>query len=107
MLYEKVMVGKKTTYRPFTVPESTIHLMDSSHLATLLSSLMLSFLMELESKLTPHSKVATEVKRSEESVVRMARLAPRGLDDYLVKLGTMAWNSAAITIAQGLARRPS
>lgn len=102
MLYEKVMVGKKTTYRPYMVPQNTLNQMDGYHLITIMSTLTLSTLMEMEKLFPPLSKITTELKRTEDAISRMARLVPRGLDDEMVKLGTMAWNSAATTIQQGL-----
>lgn len=107
MLYEKVMVGKKTTYRPYTVPDTSMHLIESGQMVTLLATLTMSMLMSVEKQLPSHSKVTTEIKRTEDAISRLAKLTAKPLDDALVNIGVQAWNSAISSMQEGLTGRPS
>ena len=101
-LYEKVMIGKRTTYRPYVAPDNNMHEIEHEQMVTLLATLTISMLMSIEAQLPPHARVAREIKNVEQAVVRLAKLNAKPLDDVLVNIGCVAWNSAISTMQKGL-----
>ena len=101
-LYEKVMVGKRTTYKehiqqPINMPE-----IEHKQMVTLLTALTISMLMSVEQQLPYHSKFCREIKNVESAVVRLAKLNAEPLDNTLVDVGVAAWNGAIAAMQKKL-----
>lgn len=97
-LYEKIMVGKRTTYRehipsPIVMPE-----IDQKQMVTLLTALTISMLMSVEQQLPDHSRFCREIKNVESAVVRLSRLNAEPLNPDLVDVGVAAWNGAIVAM---------
>lgn len=93
-LYVKTMQGKRTRYipqelKPYPHPE-----IPSDQMMTLLATLTLSMLMSVEDQLPPHARAAREIRNVETSVLNLARLVGKPLDEDLVNAGVAGWNSA-------------
>lgn len=103
VLYEKVMIGQRTTYREYVPPDNSMHEIEHEQMVTLLATLTISMVMSIESQLPDHTKFARELKLLEQAIVRFAKLNAKPLDDVLVSIGCVAWNKAISTMQQGLA----
>lgn len=101
-LYEKVITGKRTSYKPFTPPQILVDDVDQSEMITLLTSLTISTLMTVEKQFPHHARLPREIKNVEGAIVRLAKLNASPLDDYLVKVGVTAWNDAIKSIQSSL-----
>ena len=101
-LYEKVMVGKRTTYREHNPEIPKMQEIEQSQVVTLLTTLTISMLMTVEEQLPPHARVAREVKNVEAAVIRLAKLNAEPLEPHLVEVGVLAWNSAIHAMQAGL-----
>jgi hypothetical protein len=102
ILYEKVMQGKKTTYRehipaPIVMPE-----IENKQIVTLLSALTISMLMSISEQMPPHATLARRIKGVEESIKALAQLNGEPLDPDLVTAGVSAWNSAIFSLQASL-----
>jgi len=102
ILYERVMQGKKTTYRehhpaPVIMPE-----LENSQVVTLLSALTISMLMSVSEQLPPHATLARRVRGVEESIKSLAQLNGAPLDSDLVEVGVNCWNAAIHAMQDGL-----
>lgn len=101
-LFVKEQKGKTVRYRPYVAPDNTMHEIEHEQMVTLLATLTISMLMSIEAQLPPHARVAREIKNVEQAVVRLAKLNAKPLDEVLVNIGCVAWNSAISTMQRGL-----
>ena len=105
-LYEKIMQGKRTTYREYK-PEAGVlpdMVIESEEVITILTTLVISMLMAIENQLAPHMKLSRETKLLEQAVLRYATLNRAKLEPALIDVGVDAWNAAIKAVQQGLIR---
>jgi hypothetical protein len=107
VLYEKIMVGKKTTYREYDPPLPSMEFIETDQMITLLTTLTISMLMSIEQQLTSHSRIAREIRNVEAAVVKLAKLNAAPLDDDLVNVGIAAWNDTIHSMQAGLSGKCS
>lgn len=93
-LYEKVQTGKRVSYRPYQPPDNSMMELSTEQMSTLLATLTISMLMSVEAQLPNHSRFAREVANVENAVKKLAQLNGKPLDDKLIDVGVVAWNSA-------------
>lgn len=101
-LYEKVMIGKRTTYRehipaPIVMPE-----IEHKQVTTLLTALTLSMLISVYEQLPGHSTMTRKIKKVEDAIRDLAKLNCEPLDPQLVEVGVKAWNGAIKSMQDGL-----
>lgn len=101
-LYEKVMIGKRTTYRehvpaPVVMPE-----IEQKQVVTLLTTLTISMLMSVYEQLPSHATMSRKIRKVEESIRDLAKLNCEPLDPQLVEVGVAAWNGAIKSMQDGL-----
>jgi hypothetical protein len=107
-LYEKIMIGKRTTYKEFTpvAPAAPDVLedkeIDAEEVVTILSGMVISMLMSVSEQLLPHMKVSKETKLLEQAVVRYASNAGAKVRPELVDVGVKSWNAAVKAMQEGL-----
>lgn len=100
ILYERVMVGKKTTYKEHEPYVSTLVELEQEQIISLLTTFTLAMLMSVSAQCVSHSRAGREIKKVEDAVVGLARLNPNGIDPEIIEMGTMAWNAAIQAIAK-------
>lgn len=101
-LYEKIMQGKKTTYREYTPKPIKMPEIEQSQVVTLLYTLSISMLMSVREQLPPHAAMARKVKAVEEAIVSLSKLNAEPMDEDLVTVGVEAWNAAIYSMQVGL-----
>ncbi len=100
----EVTSSGRTTYKPVTTEPPTDYHVESEQVTTLLSTLVISMLMSIETQLPPHAKIAREVKLLEAAVLRFAQLNKTKLDDPLIAVGIETWAAALMAMQTGLQR---
>ncbi len=105
-LYEKIIVGKLTTYREYAPGKEPLEdlQIELEEVITILKTLTISMLMAIESQLAPHTKLARETKLLEQAVLRYATLNGAKLRPELIDVGVEAWNAATKATQEGLLR---
>jgi hypothetical protein len=101
-LYIKTQKGKTVRYIPYQPPDCTMHEIEAPQMITLLSTLTISMLMSVEKQLPEHARMGREIRNVEQAVTRLAKLNAGPLNDHLVNVGVMAWNSAIKAMQDGL-----
>lgn len=101
-LFERVMLGKRTTYREYIEKPIVMPEIEQKQVVTLLTTLTISMLMSVYDQLKPHNRMAREIMGVEESIRRLARLNCEPLDPQLVYVGVRAWNGAIKSMQDGL-----
>lgn len=101
-LYEKVMQGKKTTYREYVQPQISMPEIESKQMVTLLTALNISMLISVYDQLPDHGTLSRKIKKVEEAIRDLAKLNCEPLDYQLVDVGVMAWNGAISAMQAGL-----
>lgn len=102
ILYEKVMIGKKTTYREYVEPVVVMPEIENNQIVTLLSAPTISMLMSVSEQLPPHATLARRIRGVEESIKALAQLNGDALDPQLIVLGVGCWNAAIHAMQDGL-----
>lgn len=101
-LYEKVMQGRKTTYKPHEPYTSTLVELEQDQVISLLTTFTLAMLMSVSGQIVSHTRAAREIRKVEEAIIGLAKLNVNGIDPVIVDMGTTAWNSAIKSIASGV-----
>lgn len=101
-LYEKVMIGKRTTYREYLPPKINMPEIEQKQVVTLLTTLTISMLISVYDQLPAHAALCRKIRKVEESVRDLAKLNCEPLDPQLVDVGVKAWNGAILSMQQGL-----
>jgi len=101
-LYERRETGRRVRYVPWAAKPGRLAVVEPAELVTLLSTIVVSMLINVEDQLPAHARLAREVRNVEEAVVRLARLNAAPLDEGLIQVGVLAWNSAVEAIMAGM-----
>lgn len=101
-LYEKIMVGKKTTYRPYVAPDNTFFEIPQDEVVTILAVLTMSMLMSVSTQIKQHTRAAREIKKVEEAVQSLCALNACKLEERVVDIAVASWNSAIRTLQEQL-----
>lgn len=99
-LFEKVMVGKRTTYKPHEGYNNTLIELEQDQVISLLTTFTLAMLMSVSGQLVSHSKAAREIRKVEEAIIGLAKLNVQGIDPEVIDMGTLAWNAAIAAVAR-------
>lgn len=100
-LYERIEKGKQVRYVPYTPPVLMAEI-DNQQLVTLMSTLVITLLVKVSEQLPEHARIAREVKRVEEDVVRLAKLNAAPLSEEVIEVGVKMWHSAVETMQREL-----
>jgi hypothetical protein len=102
-LYEKVMVGKKPTYRVYTptAPEGADDMTDEQ-LVTMAVSVGVTCLMVMEKMLKPHARNSRKIRQLEYAILDMAKGAGAMVDPEIVDYWIEVWNSTMSNIQRGM-----
>ena len=102
-LYEKIQTGKRVSYKLHTPDTLKMETIDANKVITLMATLTMSMLLSVEQTLESHSRIARELRNTEEAIARLARLNAAPLEPELIDIGLKAWNSAIYEMQRGLA----
>lgn len=101
-LYERIMQGKKTTYREHIPKKIEMPEIEQNQVTTLLYALSISMLMSVREQLPAHALVARKVKAVEDAIVSLSAITAVPMDEDLVTVGVQAWNGAIHSMQAGL-----
>lgn len=106
-LYEKtISPAGRASYKEYHPGNTQIEDMkiESEEVITILTTLTISMLMNIEQQLAPHMKLSRETKLLEQAVLRYAKLNGAKLDPRYIEAGVEGWNAAVSAIQEGLLR---
>jgi len=102
-LYEKVITGKRTTYRPYVQPAARAEMeLDNGQVATLAGTIGMCTLISLERHLPEHAMLSRRIKAIETAIVECAKLGGKTIDRRMTDAGVVAWGAAVQKLAEVL-----
>lgn len=102
-LYEKVMTGKRTTYKEYvpTAPDGADD-MTNEQLVTMAVSVGVTCLMMLEKMLKPHARNARKIQQLEHAIFELAKGQGAHVEAEIVDYWIEVWNSTISNIQRGV-----
>jgi hypothetical protein len=105
-LYEKVMIGKRTTYREYTPVEEPETLTDinftEAECLTAAGALGMMLLMVFERNVPAHKVVARKIKALEASILDLYKGTGAPIDDNIAELMAITWDRTMKSISAGV-----
>lgn len=112
MLYEKVMIGRRTTYRAvegkIVTPPANRDSYSKGELITLGATLGMTVLMQMVQLLPKNNDDAKKIKAVTDAILNLVRGSGHRISDEDAEYWTDTWNMTMANIQAGLAkgRRP-
>lgn len=98
-LYEKVMQGKKTTYREYVSSTPVgVNEMTEPEMITLSVAAGVTCLLMLEKLLPPHKRVVANIRKVEEALLALAKGNGDPLDAEILQHWERCWNLTMATM---------
>ena len=103
-LYEKSMQGNRVRYLPWNERYRTELHLEDAELCTILSGLVVGFLIQMQEHYPDHSRLARELEKTMAAVVSLAKTAGTVSEpsEKMLTVATMAWNAAVKAMEDGL-----
>lgn len=92
-LYEKTMIGKKTTYRPWIRPVQQVHEIESERVFSILSVVIISFMGNMMGQLPDHSRQSREIKQLAEKLGAFSLLHHKQVVGGDIERGLAVWDA--------------
>lgn len=105
-LYQKIMLGKRTTYKPYepntkVLPDIKI---ESEQVISVLGTLIVSITQAIQGQLKPSDILHRKIRNVNNELIELVRVGFEKPTPLLVDIGVEAWNAAILAIQEGLLR---
>lgn len=91
-LYEKVITGKRTSYRPWVEPEGRVLEFSDLQCVTLAGALGVTLLNTFERNMPPHRIIARKVKAVEKAILDLYQSTGAEIDREMAELVCQTWD---------------
>ena len=91
-LYEKIVTGKRVSYKPWVEPEGRILEFTDEQCVTLAGALGVTLLATFERNMPPHKLVARRVRAVERAILELYQGTGATLDPEMAELVCKTWD---------------